>query len=509
MEQAQSLKLNVTNIHKFLVGSNKQLAKLRKEKKNLLFKYEKQAQSRQKEKKIEARDFGVGRGIKKVASAVARPAMSFFDKIKEFFGVLLLGLLINNLPFIISKLKEFFNSDFIKGVKATLKVFYQIGKFLFDVTSILSSNAMRVFDNEKKWIEGELGRVGNLVDGTIQFFTGLFSNQQSPNASSNFTGGSIPRSSSSQGSSPVIPNAGGSSANPPSPIMPPVQRRAPGGTITGSSSPVSQTNYTHSEGTSSGEGLGVFKTFKNSIFSLDKVIKGPGKENVGLLEDIEDLTKPKIGKDAASVSPLFRYPERPSTSKSSPSVILPGQGGSIIEYLTGDINHPNFEYGGHGTVDNYHDHFAFSTAEERDRAIRVLESNGIVVGSRTRVGDPGYHGQGLAIDVPGSQWGGAGAIGPVEYNGSARVRKILQDNGFFGSGVPRVEPKQNQPSVKPVAKTKQVSSASGGFGTREVMFVYAIQPQVEYVPMPYPVPVRQPSMTQNTQPPKPSALWRA
>jgi len=46
MEQAQSLKLNVTNIHKFLVGSNKQLAKLRKEKKNLLFKYEKQAQSR-------------------------------------------------------------------------------------------------------------------------------------------------------------------------------------------------------------------------------------------------------------------------------------------------------------------------------------------------------------------------------------------------------------------------------------------------------------------------------
>lgn len=80
---------------------------------------------------------------------------------------------------------------------------------------------------------------------------------------------------------------------------------------------------------------------------------------------------------------------------------------------------------------------------------------------------------------------------------------------FLDQEFQEFEPKQNQPSVKPVAKTKQVSSASGGFGTREVMFVYAIQPQVEYVPMPYPVPVRQPSMTQNTQPPKPSALWRA
>ena len=50
MEQAQSLKLNVTNIHKFLVGSNKQLAKLKKDKQNLLFKYQKQSQRRQKEK---------------------------------------------------------------------------------------------------------------------------------------------------------------------------------------------------------------------------------------------------------------------------------------------------------------------------------------------------------------------------------------------------------------------------------------------------------------------------
>ena len=51
MEQTQTLKLNVNNIHKFLVGSNKQLSKLKKEKQNLLFRYEKQAQRRQKENK--------------------------------------------------------------------------------------------------------------------------------------------------------------------------------------------------------------------------------------------------------------------------------------------------------------------------------------------------------------------------------------------------------------------------------------------------------------------------
>ena len=53
-------------------------------------------------------------------------------------------------------------------------------------------------------------------------------------------------------------------------------------------------------------------------------------------------------------------------------------GGSIIEYLTGDPRMKgNYDYSGHGTSVNYHDHFAFSTVEEKNRAKRLLESQGI------------------------------------------------------------------------------------------------------------------------------------
>ena len=111
-------------------------------------------------------------------------------------------------------------------------------------------------------------------------------------------------------------------------------------------------------------------------------------------------------------------------------------GGSIIEYLTGDPRMKgNYDYSGHGTTENYHDHFAFSSVEEKNRAKRLLESQGIEVGSEYRDGDPGYHGRNLAFDVPGHQWGGKGPIGKNEYDGSARVRSILASGGFFGSGI--------------------------------------------------------------------------
>jgi len=172
MEQAQSLKLNVTNIHKFLVGSNKQLAKLKKDKQNLLFKYEKQAQRRKKESKIEAKDFGIGGGLKRVASAVSRPAMSFFDRIKEFFGVILLGLLINNLPKILAELKKFFNSGFIKGLRSFLSIIGKGFMAFVDITLSLPQSVRNAFDKTKNDIENQLNAVGGTLDSLVRFFTG-------------------------------------------------------------------------------------------------------------------------------------------------------------------------------------------------------------------------------------------------------------------------------------------------------------------------------------------------
>lgn len=108
-------------------------------------------------------------------------------------------------------------------------------------------------------------------------------------------------------------------------------------------------------------------------------------------------------------------------------------GGNVVEYLTGDRNHPNFEYNGHGRESNYHDHIAFRTIQDKERAKSALRAAGIQIGSEYRAGDPGWHGANLAIDVPGAQWGGSGAIGKTEFNGSARVRKVLFEAGFSGA----------------------------------------------------------------------------
>ncbi len=112
-----------------------------------------------------------------------------------------------------------------------------------------------------------------------------------------------------------------------------------------------------------------------------------------------------------------------------------GGGGNVVEYITGDRSHPNFEYNGHGRESNYHEHIAFKTLQDKERAKAALRAAGIQVGSEYRPGDPGWHGANLAIDVPGAQWGGSGAIGQREYNGSARVRQVLSNAGFGGAGL--------------------------------------------------------------------------
>lgn len=103
----------------------------------------------------------------------------------------------------------------------------------------------------------------------------------------------------------------------------------------------------------------------------------------------------------------------------------------IVQYVTGDATYRGdgkqfyYDKEGHGLPSNYHDHIAFRTLEEKERAKKKLRAAGIEIGSEYRPGDPGYHGKNLAIDVPGSQWVGSGKIGNVEYKGSARVREVL------------------------------------------------------------------------------------
>ena len=101
---------------------------------------------------------------------------------------------------------------------------------------------------------------------------------------------------------------------------------------------------------------------------------------------------------------------------------------------------------GHGTQETYHEHVSFKDKPTAVRAYKFLTSRGIQVtefegytpvGSHSARGGhfgpvggaPTYDDttDGTAFDIPGSQWGGSGAIGETDYAGSRKVRKLLND----------------------------------------------------------------------------------
>lgn len=149
----------------------------------------------------------------------------------------------------------------------------------------------------------------------------------------------------------------------------------------------------------------------------------------------------------------------------------------VIEYITGDRRHSNFELKGHGTPANYHDHIAFSSVANKERAKRALIASNIKIGSELRPGDKGYHGINLAIDVPGDQWSGSGAIGEKEFAGSRKVRKVLglREGGY-------IEPIRNKRNAKSLQSFSSYDNSSN-----QVIYVKLPKPTVVTVPMPIPM----------------------
>lgn len=72
---------------------------------------------------------------------------------------------------------------------------------------------------------------------------------------------------------------------------------------------------------------------------------------------------------------------------------------NAIQYITGDSTQgANYDPEGHGG-EKYHEHIAFKTIEDKERAKTALRAAGFVIGSEYRHGS-GYHGSNLAIDIP-------------------------------------------------------------------------------------------------------------
>lgn len=154
--QVQQLKLNATNIKSVLIRSNAELRKIKLQKRDLVNAEIDKEKKREKEKKLES---GVKSSLDKVKNAVFTGPMNIFDKIMEFAGIILLGILVNNLPTIISKLEEFFtqNSAFINGVIEVIKFIGSGIASLSGLVSNLSSGKQNQIAGDRKKIDQDLG----------------------------------------------------------------------------------------------------------------------------------------------------------------------------------------------------------------------------------------------------------------------------------------------------------------------------------------------------------------
>jgi len=104
LKQVKQLKLNVTNIHSFLVKKNKQDKKLQtkekdKEKRKVSIK-----KAKEKEKKLEIKSSPLGKISESTKDSITSGG-SILDKILNFGGLLLAGILVNSLPALAERLK--------------------------------------------------------------------------------------------------------------------------------------------------------------------------------------------------------------------------------------------------------------------------------------------------------------------------------------------------------------------------------------------------------------------
>ena len=177
--QVNRLKLNVTNIKSYLINSNKTIKKLKTDRQSFIKTLEDQQKKGEKEKKIETPASGLGKFAKNVFAKVAAGPMSIFDKIKEFFGILMLGLIVNNLPAIIGRIKKFFDENkwLVEGFKLVLKgITYGIGGLINLVGMFNKSKQDKVAKETKeleksfKKLDGELDTSQKDVDKELKNF---------------------------------------------------------------------------------------------------------------------------------------------------------------------------------------------------------------------------------------------------------------------------------------------------------------------------------------------------
>lgn len=128
--QVKKLKINVTTIKSSLFKNNKELIRLKKEKIKLFSTQESQSKISKKEKSVES-ESSFKQSVANIGKQLIAKPLSLIDKFKEFFGLILLGIFVNNLPKIIetlqnifAKIKDFLDKNplIMQGIKLGFKI---------------------------------------------------------------------------------------------------------------------------------------------------------------------------------------------------------------------------------------------------------------------------------------------------------------------------------------------------------------------------------------------------
>ena len=158
--QIKQLKLNATNIKGTLIRGNKELKKLRIKERNLFNRQRISAKRLQKESFVEGRIPGSGM-VAGAARRMAAPAMSLLDRIKEFAGVLLLGIVVNNLPSLIKRAKKFLDDNqwLIETVKSVFNWLGGLFQVLVDVYNFFRPEKKAQLEKERKELNDALNKL--------------------------------------------------------------------------------------------------------------------------------------------------------------------------------------------------------------------------------------------------------------------------------------------------------------------------------------------------------------
>lgn len=183
--EVKKIKITATRIKNTLFNSNKQLIKLKKDRVKLNQLQQTKGKISSKETALEKNS--IKSSLKNIGQKILSGPRSLIDKFKEFFGLILLGILVNNLPKIVQKLQEVFgkiksfldnNPWIMDAVKFGFKIIgdgiMALAKLIKDIKPFIGGS----FEFALKTIRSTKNQIGELVktfDDLEKTALGMFS----------------------------------------------------------------------------------------------------------------------------------------------------------------------------------------------------------------------------------------------------------------------------------------------------------------------------------------------